>query len=158
MNIKHNQLTITMADGSKVEICLNNSCETIDTTEVNKETSKLYLNQEKGRKLNMIRIILVLWDMGYFVDEHGRKAKKKDAYENFGSLLNTDFTHFIQHGEAILLKGIVAYLPAVKIGSQGALQHQMGTGRHDQRYLVYIIIFQVHCVARHKFTLLGINL
>ena len=63
MTIKNNQLTITMADGSKVEICLNNSCETMDTTEVNKETSKLYLNLEKGRKLNMIRIILVTWEL-----------------------------------------------------------------------------------------------
>ena len=105
MTIKNNQLTITMADGSKVEICLNNSCETMDTTEVNKETSKLYLNQEKGRKLNMIRIILVLWDMGYFVDEHGRKAKKKDAYENFGSLLNTDFSHFNSDISASLADG-----------------------------------------------------
>ena len=105
MILKNNQLTITMADGSKVEICLNNSCETMDTTEVNKETSKLYLNQEKGRKLNMIRIILVLWDMGYFVDEHGRKAKKKDAYENFGSLLNTDFSHFNSDISASLADG-----------------------------------------------------
>ena len=105
MIFKNNQLTITMADGSKVEICLNNSHETTDTTEVNKETSKLYLNPEKGRKLNMIRIILVLWDMGYFVDEHGRKAKKKDAYENFGSLLNTDFTHFNSDISASLADG-----------------------------------------------------
>ena len=105
MTIKNNQLTITMADGSKVEICLNNSHETMDTTEVNKEISKLYLNPEKGRKLNIIRIILVLWDMGYFVDEHGRKAKKKDAYENFGSLLNTDFSHFNSDISASLADG-----------------------------------------------------
>ena len=105
MNIKHNQLTITMADGSKVEICLNNSHETTDTTEVNKETSKLYLNQEKGRKLNIIRIILVTWELGYLVDEHGRKAKKKDVYEAFGSLLNTDFTHFNSDISASLADG-----------------------------------------------------
>ena len=105
MIFKNNQLTITMADGSKVEICLNNSHETTDTTEVNKEISKLYLNPEKGRKMNMIRIILVLWDMGYLVDEHGHKAKKKDVYEAFGSLLNTDFAHFNSDISASLADG-----------------------------------------------------
>ena len=54
---------------------------------------KLYLNKEKGMKLDMIRILCVLWELGFFVDENGRKAMKKEVFRGFGIMLNTDFSN-----------------------------------------------------------------
>lgn len=54
---------------------------------------KLYLNKDKGMKLDMIRILTVMWELGFFVNEHGHKAMKKEVFRGFGMILNTNFSN-----------------------------------------------------------------
>ena len=85
-------LRIIFPDGKKVEIG-NHSMVSTPSTETHETLPKLFLNKDKGMKLDVIRIANVLWEMGFFVDEHGRRATKKEVFQAVGILLNTDFSN-----------------------------------------------------------------
>lgn len=85
-------LRIIFPDGKKVEIG-NHSIVSTPSTENHEILPKLYLNKDKGMKLDVIRIVSVCWELGFVVDEHGRKATKKDLFQALGILLNTDFSN-----------------------------------------------------------------
>ena len=57
-------------------------------------TSDIYLNPEKGMKLDMERIINVAWKLGFFVDSKNKPAKKYKVFHAFGSFLNSDLSNY----------------------------------------------------------------
>lgn len=86
------RLLITLPDGTKVHI--GNSSELTTTSEPSENLPKLYLNPEKGTKLEMTRIFYVISEMNIILDESGRKAKKKDIFQFLSMMLHADFSNY----------------------------------------------------------------
>lgn len=60
-----------------------------------KPTVPVYLKKTpKGAKVNLIRIVNVLHEMGLFVDKDGNKASKIDTFAAIGYALNTNLSSF----------------------------------------------------------------
>ena len=88
-------LMIVTSDGTQVKINLNGEqSEPAGLLEGKSQTSGIYLNKERGRRLDMIRIINVLIELGFFDDANGKRAKKKDVFGVLGNAMNTDFSNF----------------------------------------------------------------
>jgi hypothetical protein len=84
-------LVITMPDGTKVEIGPHNQPI---PTEIPLKLPKIFLSKERGRRLDMIRVINSIFELGFFVDENGRKSNKKDVFIVMGHAMNVDFSNF----------------------------------------------------------------
>ena len=84
-------LLITLPNGTKVEIGQHNQQI---LPEINLNPPKIFLSKERGRRLDMIRIINAIIELGFFVDENGRKSSKKDVFAVFGYAMNTDFSNY----------------------------------------------------------------
>ena len=88
-------LMIVTSDGTQVKINLNGEqSEPAGLLECKPQASGIYLNKERGRRLDMIRIINVLIELGFFDDANGKRAKKKDVFGVLGNAMNTDFSNF----------------------------------------------------------------
>ena len=85
------RLLITLPDGTKVEIGQHNQ---LIPPEIPFNLPKIYLSKDRGKRLDMIRVINVLIELGFFDDDHGKRAKKKDVFGVFGNAMNTDFSHY----------------------------------------------------------------
>ena len=58
------------------------------------EKSKVYLNSRKGTKLDLIRVVNVLYELGFFLDETGNKIPKKTVFTTIGKALNIDLSAY----------------------------------------------------------------
>jgi len=58
------------------------------------EKSKVNLNSRKGTKLDLIRIINTLYELGFFTDEAGGKIQKKTVFTTIGKSLNIDLSSY----------------------------------------------------------------
>ena len=85
------RLVITMLDGTKVEIGQHDQ---LTPTEIPHKLPKIFLSKERGRRLDMIRVINSIFELGFFVDENGRKSNKKDVFIVMGHAMNVDFSNF----------------------------------------------------------------
>ena len=85
------RLVITMPDGTKVEIGHHNQ---LTPPEIPLKLPKIFLSKERGRRLDMIRVINSIFELGFFVDENGRKSNKKDVFIVMGHAMNVDFSNF----------------------------------------------------------------
>ena len=85
------RLVITLPDGTKVEIGQHNQ---LIPTEVPLKLPKIFLSKERGRRLDMIRVINSIFELGFFVDENGRKSNKKDVFIVMGHAMNIDFSNY----------------------------------------------------------------
>ena len=85
------RLVITMPDGTKVEIGQHNQPI---PTEIPLKLPKIFLSKERGKRLDMIRVINSIFELGFFVDENGRKSNKKDVFIVMGHAMNVDFSNF----------------------------------------------------------------
>ena len=85
------RLVITMPDGTKVEIGPHNQPI---PTEIPLTLPKIFLSKERGKRLDMIRVITSIFELGFFVDENGRKSNKKDVFIVMGHAMNVDFSNF----------------------------------------------------------------
>ena len=56
--------------------------------------SRFHLKQKKGNKTNLVRVMNVLLEMGFFTDADGAKATKADFFQALGKLLNEDFKDY----------------------------------------------------------------
>ena len=84
-------LVITMPDGTKVEIGPHNQ---LTPTEIPLKLPKIFLSKERGRRLDMIRVINSIIELGFFTDENGRKSNKKDVFIVLGYAMNVDFSNY----------------------------------------------------------------
>ena len=85
------RLVITMPDGTKVEIGQHSQ---LIPPEIPLKLPKIFLSKERGRRLDMIRVINSIFELGFFVDENGRKSNKKDVFIVMGHAMNVDFSNF----------------------------------------------------------------
>ena len=85
------RLVITMPDGTKVEIGPHNQPI---PTEIPLKLPKIFLSKERGKRLDMIRVINSIFELGFFVDENGRKSNKKDVFIVLGHAMNVDFSNY----------------------------------------------------------------
>ena len=84
-------LVITLPDGTKVEIGQHNP---LSPPEISVSLPRIFLSKERGRRLDIIRIINAIIELGFFVDENGRKSSKKDVFAVFGHAMNVDFSNY----------------------------------------------------------------
>ena len=85
------RLLITLPDGTKVEIGQHSQ---LVPPEIPLKLPKIFLSKERGRRLDMIRVINSIFELGFFVDENGRKSNKKDVFIVMGHAMNVDFSNF----------------------------------------------------------------
>ena len=62
--------------------------------EAERERSQVYLNTRKGTKLDLIRVVNTLYDLGFFTDESGGKIPKKTVFTTIGNALNIDLSAY----------------------------------------------------------------
>ena len=84
-------LLITLPDGTKVEIGQHSQ---LVPPEIPLKLPKIFLSKERGRRLDMIRVINSIFELGFFVDENGRKPNKKDVFIVMGHAMNVDFSNY----------------------------------------------------------------
>ena len=84
-------LVITLPDGTKVEIGQHSQ---LIPPEIPLNLPKIFLSKERGRQLDMIRVINSIIELGFFIDENGRKSNKKDVFAVFGHAMNADFSNY----------------------------------------------------------------
>lgn len=65
-----------------------------DRTEMEHKPSTIYLSKEKSKKIDYIRVINCLFELGFFQDESGNKILKKTVMELFGTLVNIDLANY----------------------------------------------------------------
>lgn len=63
-------------------------------TALNKKKKDIYLSETKGMRVDFIRVINVLCELGFFVDSQGKKSTKKDVFATFGECVNRDFKNY----------------------------------------------------------------
>ena len=85
------RLVITLPDGTKVEIGQHSQ---LVPPEIPLKLPKIFLSKERGRRLDMIRVINSIFELGFFVDENGRKSNKKDVFIVMGHAMNVDFSNY----------------------------------------------------------------
>lgn len=85
------RLLITLPDGTKVEIGQHSQ---LVPPEIPLKLPKIFLSKERGRRLDMIRVINSIVELGFFNDENGRKSNKKDVFIVLGHAMNVDFSNF----------------------------------------------------------------
>lgn len=85
------RLLITLPDGTKVEIGQQTQ---MIAPEPALNLPKIFLSKERGRRLDIIRIINVMIELGFFIDSNGKKSSKKDVFSVFGNALDTDFSNY----------------------------------------------------------------
>ena len=56
--------------------------------------NQTHLTQRKGAKIDIIRVINCLHELGFFTDKHGGNISKKQVFADIGQALNTDFTNY----------------------------------------------------------------
>lgn len=59
-----------------------------------KPESPIYLSRAKGQKIDIIRVLDVLYDQGRFYGKDGAKLTKKDFFSTMGDAMNTDLTNY----------------------------------------------------------------
>lgn len=56
--------------------------------------SRVYLNNSRGTKIDYIRVVNVLYELGFFTDDKGGRIAKKDVMKAFGNTVNIDLTNY----------------------------------------------------------------
>lgn len=101
MAMAFEHLVISFDSGSgKVNIAMNgngNEMQLPDTDNQDNVFSKLFLNKEKGMKLNYIRLVYMIGNLGFLTYENGRKATFKDIFKQFGWIVNEDLSDYNNH-------------------------------------------------------------
>jgi hypothetical protein len=60
----------------------------------NPVTSNAHLSNGKGMKINYIRVINCLYELGFFKDDKGNNITKKDVFAVFGRAVNKDLSDY----------------------------------------------------------------
>jgi len=73
----------------EVEDCLKG--EDAEVTEVG---SDVYLNTQRGVKIDFIRVVNALYELGFFKDAQGNKIAKGKVFSTLGHFVNMDLTNY----------------------------------------------------------------
>ena len=72
----------------------NNVINKQENTELEQSKSKVHLSTEKGKKIDFIRVINCLYELGFFTDANKNTITKKEVFAAFGSAINKDLSTF----------------------------------------------------------------
>lgn len=56
--------------------------------------SSVYLSPVRGKKIDFIRVVNVLYELGLFTDKDGVRCTKKEAFRAFGKAVNLDLSNY----------------------------------------------------------------
>ena len=56
--------------------------------------SSVYLSPVRGKKIDFIRVVNVLYELGLFTDKDGVRCSKKEAFRAFGRAVNLDLSNY----------------------------------------------------------------
>jgi hypothetical protein len=62
--------------------------------EIAKISSNLFLSFKKGTKVNFLRIINCMCELGFFADKNGNSISKKEVFSIVGQSINQDLSSF----------------------------------------------------------------
>ena len=66
-----------------------------ETSEVEKEyESPVCLSKERGIKIDLIRVVYVLYKLGFFTGKDGRKITQKEVFSAIGKAVNVDLSSY----------------------------------------------------------------
>lgn len=86
------------SEDSQLERCKKEFLRLIESIKDKYETvelkSSLQLNSAKGTRVNFIRVVNVLYELGFFQGPDKKTLSKKDVFAAFGKMLNANFTSF----------------------------------------------------------------
>lgn len=89
----NNELTQTKSELEKTKKDLDSSI--LQLKRLNDPNAKVVFNDSK-KKIDFIRVIYILNELGYFVGQNGKKAKKGDIFEAFGKAVDISLDSFSQ--------------------------------------------------------------
>ena len=89
----NNELTQTKSELEKTKKDLDSSI--LQLKRLNDPNAKVVFNDSK-KKIEFIRVIYILNELGYFVGQNGKKAKKGDIIEAFGKAVDISLDSFSQ--------------------------------------------------------------
>lgn len=67
----------------------------LELKRLNDPNAKVVFNDEK-KKIDFIRVVYILNELGFFVGQNGKKAKKGDIFEAFGKAVDISLDSFSQ--------------------------------------------------------------
>ena len=93
MKTKNTHWVITFSpDGLKVDVSPYGTPSPV--TNLPEEGSGIMLSKERGIKLNFIRVVYTLCQLGYFTNSHGGRITDIQVFRYFGRMLETDFSNY----------------------------------------------------------------
>ena len=85
------------ASSSSVSSASSSSSSSASTSEKEEEKgggSSVYLSPVRGKKIDFIRVVNVLYELGLFTDKDGVRCTKKEAFLAFGKAVNLDLSNY----------------------------------------------------------------
>ena len=85
------------AAGNTVSSASSSSVSSVSASEKEEERgggSSVYLSPVRGKKIDFIRVVNVLYELGLFTDKDGVRCTKKEAFLAFGKAVNLDLSNY----------------------------------------------------------------
>lgn len=85
------------AAGNTVSSASSSSVSSASVSENEEERgggSSVYLSPVRGKKIDFIRVVNVLYELGLFTDKDGVRCTKKEAFLAFGKAVNLDLSNY----------------------------------------------------------------
>ena len=80
--------------GSSVSSSSPSSVSVSENGEEKGGGSSVYLSPVRGKKIDFIRVVNVLYELGLFTDKDGVRCTKKEAFRAFGRAVNLDLSNY----------------------------------------------------------------
>ena len=80
--------------GSSVSSSSPSSVSVSENGEEKGAGSSVYLSPVRGKKIDFIRVVNVLYELGLFTDKDGVRCTKKEAFRAFGRAVNLDLSNY----------------------------------------------------------------
>ena len=81
-------------EGTKVEQHLHPQEKSVASDNSTCAESPVYLSDERGAKIDIIRVFNVLYELGMFHGKDGAKLLKKDFFTAMGKAINKDLSNY----------------------------------------------------------------
>ena len=81
-------------EGTKVEQHLHTQEKSVANDNSTSIESLVYLSDEKGVKIDIIRVLNVLYELGMFRGKDGARLTKKDFFTAMGRAINKDLSNY----------------------------------------------------------------
>ena len=80
--------------GASASSSSSSSVSTSEKEEERGDCSSVYLSPVRGKKIDFIRVVNVLYELGLFTDKDGVRCTKKEAFLAFGKAVNLDLSNY----------------------------------------------------------------